>query len=361
MSEYRNLLSRIEREHLASGLVQQISSVQVAEVQAELKPREALLQYIIGPESAYVILVTSDRIKGFPLSPPNELIAKTEQTQRNIKRLRSLDRVNRDLTTLSAMILAPVTDSLKDTEKLVIIPGGPLYGLPFAALPVGEEVLTDRFELTVANSASSWIVSRQMDSQGKGSLVAALGNVQGRGDRLTPLPGTEGEAQLVSAALPNSVVFLAHEMVSEKLRSSSVGKNNLHYATHGVLDEEEPLLSGLECHDQRITAAEIFGWDLDAKLAVLSACNSGEFPEGNSYLGLSSAFQYAGVRTLVVSLWPVSDEATKFWMEQFYVSTNEGRSPSAAMRAAHLKTREKWPHPYYWAPFTTWGDGLTNG
>lgn len=125
-----------------------------------------------------------------------------------------------------------------------------------------------------------------------------------------------------------------------------------------MVSEEEPLLSGLECHDRRLTAADIFGWKLDAGLAVLSACDSGSQVEGNRFLGLSSAFQYAGVPTLVVSLWPVSDEATGFWMEQFYKAVNEGSTPSEAARSAQIATREKWSHPYYWAPFTAWGDGL---
>lgn len=358
-SRYRLVLDQIERESVQTGLTSKISAAALEEVQASMAQDEAVLQFISDGNDVHLVLVKKRGLKSFKASSEKVLKESARAAYTSVSRYQSLAKVNKRLGAVGELIIQPALSELDGVNKLIIIPSNGLYSIPFAALPIGEsQYLIDRFQLTITNSASAWVASRGMSSSGTGSVVAALGNFQDSGEGLTPLPQTEPEARTVAQFLPDSKLFLGKEMNSQRLQVESRGKENLHLATHGLTNESEPLLSGLAFSDRRVTAADIFGWNLSADLAVLSACKSTGYTERNRFLGLTSAFQYAGVRTLVVSLWSVSDEATKHWMEAFYKELSVGAAPSKAMMSAHLATREQWPHPFFWAPFTTWGDGL---
>lgn len=117
------------------------------------------------------------------------------------------------------------------------------------------------------------------------------------------------------------------------------------------------MLSGLVASDRLVTALEIFNWDLDADLAVLSACHSGQVSKGLEYVSLTRAFQFAGARTLLATNWAVSDEVTAQWMEVFYANLHAGKPADEAAHEAGMALRKQYPHPYFWAPFALWGDG----
>ncbi|MCA9804258.1 MAG: CHAT domain-containing protein, partial [Cyanobacteria bacterium HKST-UBA02] len=116
----------------------------------------------------------------------------------------------------------------------------------------------------------------------------------------------------------------------------------------------------------KLTAEELVNLDLrNCDLIVLSACDTGRGTEerGQGVLGLRSAIMSAGARTLIISLWPVDDDATRFLMTEFYrqVLVN-GKSKAEALRAAKEAIRDskenpKWQHPYYWAAWALVGEG----
>ena len=111
--------------------------------------------------------------------------------------------------------------------------------------------------------------------------------------------------------------------------------------------------SNAQLYDGVLTAEEISFLDLsNTDLAVLSACNSSlgqAFQEG--FGGLVKAFKMAGVSHLLVSLWPVSDEATSIIMTCFYKHLINGIEMHAALKMAQQETAELYPDPYYWASF----------
>jgi tetratricopeptide (TPR) repeat protein len=183
------------------------------------------------------------------------------------------------------------------------------------------------------------------------------------------------------------------------------GKRVLHVATHGFFLEgscesavqrrlgadtrnetsvpttaENPLLlSGLafaganrraaakpEESDGILTAEEIAGINLEGvDWAVLSACDTGlgEIKVGEGVFGLRRAFQVAGAKTVIMSLWPIEDQTTKEWMGTLYREHfRHGKDTSQSMRAASLRIlkqrREKGrsTSPFYWAAFIAAGD-----
>jgi CHAT domain-containing protein len=97
--------------------------------------------------------------------------------------------------------------------------------------------------------------------------------------------------------------------------------------------------------------------DLAGALVTLSACESGrnEVYAGDELIGLTRAFLGAGATTLVAGLWLVQDETTAELMENWYKLLSEGVGRATALRNAQLALKDKYPHPYYWAPFVLIG------
>ena len=99
---------------------------------------------------------------------------------------------------------------------------------------------------------------------------------------------------------------------------------------------------------------------LKADLVVLSACQTGLGQEvrGEGLIGLTRAFQYAGARSLLVTLWEIGDASTAVFMEAFYTDWQAGRSKDEALQAGMqvLQADPRWNHPFYWSAFVLIGN-----
>ncbi|HVS63919.1 MAG TPA: CHAT domain-containing tetratricopeptide repeat protein [Thermoanaerobaculia bacterium] len=191
-------------------------------------------------------------------------------------------------------------------------------------------------------------------------------------------------------------VFVGEEVTEERVRELPQKVGILHLAVHGFTDDHDPLASGLvlspppagtRAGNGILEVWEIFErLRLDADLVTLSACSTalGERFGGEGLLGLTRAFQFAGARSVVASLWAVEDRSTAELMKRFYLELRSGRSKSEALRAAQLAllrghvhddetavdvnaanpsraigavvpARSPWSHPFHWAAFQLYG------
>ena len=171
-----------------------------------------------------------------------------------------------------------------------------------------------------------------------------------RGYRLTPLPATKSEVAAIAELYRGKAdTYIGEAATEERAKGVSKDTTYLHFASHGLLDERFPLNSGLaltipdemkEGQDNGILQAwEIFERvRIDADLVVLSACETGLGKEmgGEGLVGLTRAFQYAGARSVLASLWSVADETTAALMKRFYGYLKAGESKDAALRHAQL-------------------------
>lgn len=144
----------------------------------------------------------------------------------------------------------------------------------------------------------------------------------------------------------------------------------VHFATHGILNNQHPELSGVVLslvdeqgrpQDGFLRAHDIYNLKLRADLVVLSACQTalGKEIKGEGLVGLTRGFMYAGAARVVASLWDVKDEATAELMKRFYRGMlREGLRPAAALRAAQVSMwkEKRWEAPYYWAGFVLQGE-----
>lgn len=188
------------------------------------------------------------------------------------------------------------------------------------------------------------------------------------------LPETEDEvkgiAQLLGVAVRPPDVLLNLEANETTLRQSPLGEYRfLHFATHADLSDKvqgikEPFILlgqvGNEGQDDGfLTLSEVLALRLKADLVVLSACQTGRgtVMEGEGVANFARAFQHAGAKGVLVSLWPVaSDEAVEL-MTMFYGHLQKGKPRSEALRLARQAIKAKYPQPFFWAVFILHGEG----
>lgn len=352
--EYRLVCEEVERHLLAAGVASKARSATLEELRSALRPEELLVEYVDLPADRVAVLVDSQGIEVVSLGK-SALQLKTPRLVQGVSASVLEARLEQQGQALLQPWLARVKPQVK---RLVVIPTRDLYSIPWMALTLEGRPLIEAFQVESATSATAWLVSRQSPRAGRGTLLAALGDANPPGG-LTPLPGTLKEIQGLARKMPRAQQLVERKMTRQALETQARGQRWLHLATHGVLDPQEPLLGGLACSDGMVTVGELFKWRLDAEVAVLSACQSGriEHEGGLEYVGLSQAFQCAGTRSLLVSLWSVADEETALWMNLLYQGLGQGKSLAEATQQAALAVRKQHPHPYFWAAFSIWGDG----
>jgi CHAT domain-containing protein len=187
-------------------------------------------------------------------------------------------------------------------------------------------------------------------------------------DNLSGLPGTESEVKEIAALFTSknfSNALYLHKNANEIVIKSGKLKDFklLHFATHGIVDENSPELSRVflqssnEGEDGNLFAGEIYNLELNANLVTLSACQTGlgKISKGEGVIGLSRALIYAGAKNVMVSFWSVADNSTSELMQNFYklVLENNTDPYSENLRRAKLNLMKKGEYsaPYYWAPF----------
>jgi len=199
-----------------------------------------------------------------------------------------------------------------------------------------------------------------------------------------PLPETRDEVREIAAGMILSKLLMGSEAAESIIKSLPMKQYNIvHFATHGILGGEIPgidepalVLSGENGEDSLLTASEISALELNAKLVVLSACNtgSGKYFRGEGVTGIARAFKIAGTDTVVASLWPVDSLATKKLMTLFYKFVQKGQAVPKALHMAKQKLQTEaaqnnsaeraikskntikkeykgYDNPYYWSAF----------
>jgi CHAT domain-containing protein len=194
-----------------------------------------------------------------------------------------------------------------------------------------------------------------------GGSVLAVGNPD-LGPALN-LRFAEREARVVGDRYAGATVLVRQDATETRVKSLIDGARLLHFATHGELNERDPLASGLLLapgapDDGRLEVREVLGLDLKAQLVVLSACETGlgQLSTGDELVGLQRAFLYAGSPAVITTLWKVDDRASFALMREFYdhlASVDAGQALQAAQRAA----MKEFPHPFAWAAFGLTGVG----
>jgi CHAT domain-containing protein/tetratricopeptide (TPR) repeat protein len=367
--------------------------------------------------------ITPSRV-GFPHKGNGEVEPRSLPDQ-------AISRTARELSAM--ILGPVMQDISGDSKRLLIVPDGLLNYVPFGALPVaGNDAksvpLIVRHEIVTAPSASvvaflrnksispapphsrsvlifadpvfdrndvrvqhttavalkvasgesqraapdASVVQQEDSSEELTRSISDLSEMGGGRKELPRLLYSREEAAGILSVSPSGLARAALDFKAsraEVLSSHLEDYRVLHFATHAMIDDRHPELSGLvlslvnpegKVQNGFLNLQEIYNLNLHAELVVLSACETalGQDAGGEGFIGLTRGFFHAGADLVISSLWNVSDVATAELMRKFYRFMEiEGLDPAAALRHAQLEMmkQERWSAPYFWAAFQASG------
>ena len=345
----------------------QVDTASVRQLQREiLPPRTTLIEYFVLEDRTLAWVVDRDRMQCVTLKMSRRELSDSVQHLRQL--IASREPAAQEVTGRLYTALVDPLRRLIRNPNVIVVPHDTLHLLPFHALwdASRKRYLIEDYTVAIAPSASAlrFILAKR----GRAAGLVALGNPD------YSLPHAEREATSV-AALYGGSALLGKEAREAKLRDELGRAGMLHIAAHARYDAERPLFTSIELapdagdaareerSDGRLHLYEIYDLDLrGTRLAVVSACDTALGPrdEGDDLTALTRAFLYAGVPTVITTLWSIDDPASSTLMELFYRRMHEGTAPAAALRAAQLEVLRGsgLSHPYYWAAFTLTGNPI---
>jgi CHAT domain-containing protein/tetratricopeptide (TPR) repeat protein len=348
---------------------------------ADAQPDALFLEWGVGQETTSLLFALSkkDGLKSFILPTGEAALRKQVSAWREQLSDPKADPKKEEAASqaLYATLFGAVEKAgLLAPEKharLVLVGSGPLLELPFAALTDrnGKRLIE---RMPVSGSFSLGVLTWPDDrAKAIGTFLCAADPAPqqapafkgGAFGTITPLPGARAEGKALGVAVPGSVVLVAGFASKKAVREAMERYSLLHFATHGYLDDEDGLKSGLILSSERnvlepeiLEGRELASMHLSAQLAVLSACETGKgrHSGGGGLLGLTWAFRAAGCPSVVASLWSVEHESTATLMVAFYNGLRAGKRKDEALREAMLTVRSAAPRPFFWAAFQLTGD-----
>lgn len=278
------------------------------------------------------------------------------------------------------------------SDQLVISPDNMLSYIPFTALPVKDEHLTNRqyralhylhedFDISYTYSAtylaesdihnlkiSNKSVSFAPSYTDTINIKSVLMSRQAEDRVLRDLPYARQEAEYVSG-ITNGMLYENTDAKESVFKNVSGNYGIIHLAMHTLLNDKDPMRSTLifspesdTLNDGHLRTFEVYGIPLKAKMVVLSSCNTGSgfLSTGEGILSLARGFIYSGSQSVVMSMWEIEDRSGTEIVKLFYDNLKKGYSKSVALRKARITYLKKSDmlrsHPYYWSTLVVYGD-----
>jgi CHAT domain-containing protein len=403
LMQFRELQNEMRARNPRYASLVQPQVAELDTVQRELLDRDtALVEYALGEERSYAWIVDAKAFSAHELPPRAQIEALARTAPDALRRAQAPD-LRTSLQALSDAIIAPLGARIAG-KRLAIVTEGALQYIPLAALPGadGRPLLASHEIVSLPSASTLRALRTDATPRAPGRSVFVVGDpvfdgkdprVRGR-EAATAAPSaalersardsgvatlerllfTRREADAIASLVPAGRIrkLLDFDASLERITSGDLSAYRVvHFATHGLLNNKHPELSGLvfslvdpqgRPQNGFLPAYEVHNLRLNAELVVLSACQTalGEDIRGEGLVGLTRAFMYAGTPRVVASLWRVPDSATAALMERFYRALLvEKRSPAEALRLAQQSVRaeRRWSAPYYWAGFTPTGAG----
>lgn len=353
----------------------------IEQIQSKLNNNTAVLSYFMDEKNnrLYAFVITRAKYQIRDSEIPQDF-DKQITGLRNSLFYNEINVYKATAEKLSKSILPPIP---REITNLVIIPTGRMGVIPFEALFTRSAKSDNAYsqlpyllnKYSISYEFSAGLILQKSNNMatkpGAPSILLCAPIEFTSNPRLINLPGTESEVNAIGE------LFSSRQLKTEKLLKQNAGEDQiksssikdykyLHFATHGIVDEDNPELSRIflnsgEREDGNLYSGEIYNLKLDADLVTLSACETGlgKISKGEGVIGLSRALVYAGARSIIVSFWSVADASTSQLMEDFYAQllSSNGSNFSAALQAAkrNMVDQQTYAAPYYWAPFVILG------
>jgi len=334
-----------------------VSPLPLKAMQKSIPEDVVVLNYFVLPDHTLVWVVTTSTLQGFDLPVGEEVLHEKVVLLRD----KLADAHKSDFVPLTDFlcqaIFTPLREHLQGKKKVLCIPHRSLSFVPFQVFTRENRYLIGEYCFFYAPSLNIYSYSLQKEAHPSISFLA-FGNPRYPDPNTQPLPGAEEEVKEISRWFRNSRILLGEEATESAFYRLAKEANIIHLSTHGSANERFPLLSTIllapdDANDGYLLASEVFATPLQADLMVLSACQTalGRYSTTEGLIGFTRSFFYAGVSSLIASLWSVSDLSTKDLFVCFYRYLLGGLPKAEALWRAQMEVANRYGHPYYWAPF----------
>ena len=380
-----------------------------------LKDKEALVEYFVGDTSIFAFLIQPNHIELHQIAKdPNFDNWIQDMTQKGIyayygaptakqsPRLKesSLKNYSTAAHQLYQTLIEPFQEQLKSTKKLFVVPDGKLGYIPFEALlktkppkptaiPAYQYLLED-FQISYCFSGTllQEMQNKKHVQQPTESLLGlapfflddadslqanidttVLASLALR-DKFGPLPAS-GLETATAAKIFKGQPYYGYDATLERFKEEASKFRILHLSTHGKADDrvgDYAYLAfkrpGKKDEFDKLYARDIYEISLNADLVVLSACETGigKLQRGEGIISLARAFAYAGAKSMLTTLWKVSDSRTQDLITNFYGYLSNQQPKDKAIYKAKLDFIQKHKgdpelrHPFFWAAMIGIGD-----
>lgn len=256
-------------------------------------------------------------------------------------------------------LVEPVLPCLEGLDLVYFSPHRQLHSLPLHAVRVAGAPIAEQIAVAYTPSAAVLRLvvdrdrTRSHDATRRNLVMAFTANDAERDD-------FEGEGRDVAARL-GTESHTGAAASAQLLREAGPDAGVIHLSCHGRFDASDPMSSCVVLADGELTARDILGLQLKARLVTISACESGEsgVAAGDELTGLTRAFLYAGASAVMVTMWKVHAASARWLMADLYEGGPDSlwsTAPATLLQKATGALRETHEHPFYWAPFIVVGN-----
>ncbi len=350
-----------------------------------LEPDQAAIEYFDTELASYAIFINHDTVllrkladTGSRDSLIRNLISLVYEVSGSA--MMNTEGTNEVLSALHRQLIQPFEGFIQN-DRLIIVPAGPLFKVPFNALLRSEEgeesYLVETNPVQTAYSLSFLFESTKAHPDSDPGQVLAMApafdtredggtspsTLMMRGS-LAPLVFSEAEVEGISKQVRTKKVIGGSNLKEEFLRIAPEYQC-LALSTHGKANDIDGMQSFVAFGSDStewLYAGEIYSKSIPAELLTLSACETavGNYETGEGVISMSYAFRQAGVQSLVTTLWSVNDRTSAELMVSFYRGLAKGLTKDRALAEAQRNylatTKKETLHPFFWAGFTLIGD-----
>ena len=375
------------------------NKISIGEIQEKLHADEIILEYVFDINETK----NTNNLYIFILSKEDSELLKFNIEEQNLSDIQTLHDFLSDPNYISitnqkfsnylssayklyCLLIKPVEDRISE-RTITVIPDGILSYIPFDAL-LYENVedarinfrnlpyLIKRHTFNYAYSSNLYVNSFKKESSTKKLLAFApsyksdIVTKDEDFNKLSPLSGVKEEVNLIANHIRTDA-FLDSSATESNFMKNYGNYDILHLSMHTLLNDSLPMFSKLAFmpstgsspeNDGWLTTQEIYNLNLNSRLAVLSACNtgSGTLRKGEGVISLARGFIYAGCPSIIMTLWEVEDRSGASILEEFYHLLSNGKKKHQALRQAKLKHIENADplkaHPHYWLGYVSIGN-----
>lgn len=359
-------------------------TIPLERIRQNLAPSELVLEYVMAEPHSYCLAITHDSAHVVPLGDRASIESSVLGYLKTLKTKGSSKSQARELYTA---LLKDIPEVAKK-DRIIIVPDGGLHLLPFDALVDDTgRYLVFSHTITYATSASALYLANSVKHPPTQQTFLGIGGIPyEQNAELTKIATLRGyvSGPLVNLPASKDEILAAQATTHSDGQSTLIGTSAtksafehadladhaiIHLAVHGVANEKHPeraaliLLSDTSAGDDGILeASEIVHLHTNADLVVLSACDTavGRLQGEEGIANLSLAFQLAGAKAVVSTLWTIDDTTALYLMKRFYAHLAERNTIAWALTAAKrdmLRNYGAQAVPYYWASFKLEGAG----